>query len=54
LIAGALGGRDEIFNYVSLASVLFVLFATLLAWRAGDAAEETNARAEAVSAARER
>jgi hypothetical protein len=42
LIAGTFGGRDEIFNWVSLASVLFVLFATLLACRSARAAEQTR------------
>jgi hypothetical protein len=42
LIAGAFSGRDEIFNWVSLASVLFVLFATLLAWRSARAAEQAE------------
>jgi hypothetical protein len=50
LIAGAFNGRDEIFNWVSLASVLFVLFATLLAWRSAKVTEQarvgtTNIRA---------
>jgi hypothetical protein len=45
LIAGAFSGRDEIFNWVSLASVLFVLFTTLLAWRSASVAEEARASA---------
>jgi hypothetical protein len=42
LTAGAFSGRDEIFNWVSLLSVLFVLFATLLAWRSARATEQTR------------
>ena len=42
LIAGAFGSRDEIFTWVSLASVLFVLFATLLAWQSARTAEQTR------------
>lgn len=52
LIAGAFSGRDEIFNWVSLASVLFVLFATLLAWRSASVAEQPRGSAVGARAAR--
>jgi hypothetical protein len=42
LIAGAFSERDEIFNWVSLASVLFVIFATLLAWRSARLAQRAR------------
>jgi hypothetical protein len=52
LIAGAFSGRDEIFNWVSLASVLFVLFATLLAWRSASVAEQARVSAAGIRASR--
>jgi hypothetical protein len=52
LLAGAFSGRDEIFNWVSLASVLFVLFATLLAWRSAKVAEQAGVSAAGTGASR--
>ncbi len=52
LIAGAVSGRDEIFNWVSLASVLFVLFATMLAWRSASVAEQAGVSAAGIRASR--
>jgi len=52
LIAGSFSGRDEIFNWVSLASVLFVLFATLLAWRSARVAEQAEVSTTEIRASR--